>query len=127
MHHIPGPAELARDSIKAANDARGRPAILAVKDLMPCNNDTPDNGRWRVDRHIARRHLAHANRGIDLPICSEVLTGTSRSRIQCEYPRVKCADDDPPFAAPGGSSPGPGITSYRAAESGRGAGGERGG
>src|SRR3546814_2622885 len=33
MHHIPGPAELARDSIKAANDARGRPAILAVKDL----------------------------------------------------------------------------------------------
>src|SRR3546814_6983389 len=45
MHHIPGPAELARDSIKAANDARGRPAILAVKDLMPCNNDTPDNGR----------------------------------------------------------------------------------
>src|SRR3546814_1768410 len=58
MHHIPGPAELARDSIKAANDARGRPAILAVKDLMPCNNDTPDNGRWRVDRHIARRRSA---------------------------------------------------------------------
>src|SRR3546814_12700491 len=84
MHHIPGPAELARDSIKAANDARGRPAILAVKDLMPCNNDTPDTGRWRVDRHIARRHLAHANRGIDLTICFAVLTGTSRSRIQCE-------------------------------------------
>src|SRR3546814_11268607 len=81
MHHIPGPAELARDSIKAANDARGRPAILAVKALMPCNNDTPDNGRWRVDRHIASRHLPHANPGIDLTIFSPVLPGPYPSPI----------------------------------------------
>src|SRR3546814_20913936 len=68
MHTIQGPAELARDSIKAANDARGRPAILAVKDLIPCTKETQEIGRWRVDRHIARGHTTHHTRGIDLTI-----------------------------------------------------------
>src|SRR3546814_9304206 len=83
MCHVPGPAQLAGHGVEALNHAGRLVALLAIEHLMAGDDHAAHDGRRRVDRHIARRRLANADRDVDLR--SEEHTSELQSLMRISY------------------------------------------